>query len=102
MSKSYGKYKTTGICTGSNTDYYRERRKHQRRVNKHRLRNTMANTDIEDFDDKYQDLKIPKKNDWDEPTDGTYKMTVKDLEELKGRTGKNYGVYSTKNNKIKK
>lgn len=41
-------------------------------------------------------------NSSDEPTDGTYKMTVKDLEELKDRTGKNYGVYSTKNNKIKK
>lgn len=102
MSKSYGKYKTTGFCDGSNTEYYRERRKHQRRVNKHRLRNTIANNDIEDFDDRYQDLKLPKKNDWDEPTDGTYKMTVKDLEELKDRTGKKYGLYSAKNNKIKK
>ena len=41
-------------------------------------------------------------NSSDEPTDGTYKMTVKDLEKLKEKTGKNYGMYSAKNNKIKK
>lgn len=100
MSKSYGKYKTMGICYGSNTEYYRHRRRHQRHVNKHRIRNTMANTDIDEFDDKYQEFSIPKNNTWEEPTDGHYKLTAKELKKKKWYGS--YGVYATKNNKIKK
>lgn len=102
MSKSYGKYKTIGICYGSNTEFYRERRKHQRRVNKHRIRNTIANSDIEEFDDDYNEYSIPKTNDWYEPTDGHYKLTAKDLKQMKVEKRQLYKVYTTKNNKIKK
>jgi hypothetical protein len=83
MSKSYGKHKTMGICYGSNTEFYLERRKHQRRVNKHRIRNTIANSDIEDFDDNYEAYSIPKNDDWEEPTDGHYKLTAKELREMR-------------------
>lgn len=102
MSKSYGKHKTMGICDGSNTEFYRERRKHQRRVNKHRIRNTIANSDIEDFDDNYEAYSIPKNDDWEEPTDGHYKLTAKELREIRKKNRKSYGLYITRNNKIKK
>jgi hypothetical protein len=98
MSKSYGNYATVGICTGSNTEYYRDRRKHQRNVNKQRIRNTIANNDIEDFDDKFIPFEIPKKNDWDEPTDGTLKVKSDDFEKVK-----DYNLYiDKKHHKIKR
>ena len=102
MSKSYGKYKTMGIAYGSNTEYYRDRRRHQRHVNKNRIRNTIANTNIDEFDDNYQEYSIPKNNDWDEPTDGHYKVTAKELNEMDKKRRKVFGLYTTKNNKIKK
>ena len=103
MSKSYGKYKTIGICTGSNTDFYRERRKHQRHVNNNRIRNILANYENDEFDDKYNDYKIPKEDSWEEPTDGHYKMTAKELNKIKKDYMKSFGnIYTTKNNKIKK
>lgn len=102
MSKSYGKYKTQGICYGDNTEYYRDRRKHQRRVNNHRIRNVIANNNIDDFDDNYQELTIPKKDSWDEPTDGTYRLHARDVKELKEKSRTPSGVYITKDNKIKK
>ena len=58
MSKSFGKYVTMGICYGSNTEYYRGRRKHQRHVNKQRIRNIIANNNIEEFDEKYNPYNI--------------------------------------------
>lgn len=102
MSKSYGKYKTVGVCRGSNTEYYRERRKHQRHVNNHRVRNVIANSEIDDFDDDFQEYHIPKNDTWDEPTDGHYKMTGKEIKKQTYKHRKNYGVYVTKDNKIKK
>lgn len=98
MSKSYGNYKTQGICYGDNTEYYRERRKHQRRVNNHRIRNVIANSNIDEFDDNYEEFSIPKKNHWEEPTDGTYKVTARDIKKSKRKNG----LYVTKNNKVKK
>lgn len=74
MSKSYGKYKTVGFCTGSNTEYYRYRARHQRRVNNHQIRNVIANNEIEEFDDEFIEYTLPKKDHWEEPTDGSYKV----------------------------
>lgn len=51
MSKSTGKYKTIGFCTGSNTEYYRNKRKADRRANNHNLRNFIANKAPEDYDE---------------------------------------------------
>ena len=102
MSKSYGKYKTVGICYGSNTEFYRGRRKHQRHVNNHRIRNVIANSNIEDFDDNYEAYTIPKNDDYKEPTDGHNKLNAKDLKRIAKRARKIYGVYTSKNNKVKK
>ena len=97
MSKSYAKNIKLGICTGSNTEFYRDRRKHQRRVNSNRIKNVLANNEIEEFDDKYIPYNIPKRDDWEEPTDGTVILSPKDVKELDG-----YNIYVTKNNKIKR
>ena len=98
MSKSYAKYKTLGVCTGSNTEYYRMRNRLRRRKNNHSIKNIMANFKNEEFDDIFLEFKIPKKDSWDEPTDGTWKVYAKDLSKYPYIRG----VYKTKNKKIKK
>lgn len=98
MSKSYGKYKTCGICYGNNTPYYKDRRRKVRMKNKQRLENMIAHYNPEDYDDVFEPYIIPKKDSWDEPTDGTWKLTAK---HLKGSKYK-YPYYATKNNRIKK
>ena len=96
MSKSSGKYKTIGFAVGNNTEYYRERIKYQRRVNNHRIRDIIANNDIEDFDDILVAYKLPKRDGFREPTDGIYKVYPDEV--------KNYiGIWKVKGkNKIKK
>lgn len=101
MSKSYGRYKTIGICYGSNTQYYRDRARSFRHKNRQIIRNIIANKNIEDFDDQYIDFRQPRKDDWDEPTDGTWKLNCKYLKNKKSKNRFN-GIYPTKNNKIKK
>ena len=98
MSKSYAKYKTCGICCGNNTPYYKDRRRKVRMKNKQRLENMIAHHNIEDYDDVFEPYIIPKKNSWDEPTDGTWKLTAKYLKMSKYK----YPYYITKNNRIKK
>lgn len=98
MSKSYGKYKTCGICYGNNTPYYKDRRRKVRMKNKQRLENMVAHYNPEDYDDVFEPYIIPKKDSWDEPTDGTWKLTAKHLK----RSNYKYPYYATKNNRIKK
>ena len=98
MSKSYGKYLTVGMCYGNNTPFYRERRKHWRRVNKNRLRKVLAHFDGEDIDDNYNPYIIPTQDLWDEPTDGHWKTFPKELKKKLKWPGYN-GVYLTKNGK---
>ena len=108
MSKSYAKYKTLGICYGNNTPWYRKRRKHQRRINKNRLRDTFAKFDKSDIDDNFNPFDIPKEDKWREPTDGHWKANAKIIKKLCKRNKINYrngyyGTYLTKNGKkIKK
>lgn len=98
MSKSYGKYLTVGMCYGNNTPYYRERRKHQRRVNRNLLRKVLAHFDGEEIDENFTSYNIPKENQWDEPTDGHWKSYPKELCAKIGWPGYK-GVYLTKNGK---
>ena len=104
MSKSYGNYKTLGIATGSNTEYYRNRRKHQRRVNHNRLKTAMTNNYADEIDDVFNPYIIPKENQWNEPTDGHIKYSAKQIRRRIENSGKPgwFGVYVTKNNKVKK
>ena len=77
MSRSYKKVIKQGFCTGSNTEYYRARKRMVRNKNRHMLRNLLANKDIEEIDDVITVVKIPR-NAWDEPTDGTYLIFKED------------------------
>lgn len=97
MSKSYAKKIKLGICSGSNTEFYRDRRKHQRHINSNRIKNVLANNEADEFDDKYIPYNIPKNDDWEEPTDGTFILTPQDAKEYE-----KYGIYVTKDNKIKR
>lgn len=100
MSKSYGKYKTIGICTGSNTEFYRDRNRRVRTKNKNNIRNLIANGNIEDFDDDFIPSKEPRNFKWNEPTDGTRKRFAKDIKE---NNHNECNVYKVKNkNRVKK
>ena len=72
MGKTTHKYLRMGICTGRNTQWYRDRRRNWRRSINHQLRNVIANNAIDDASDMIgRDVDIPKKDSWMEPTDGT-------------------------------
>ena len=74
MARTYRKVIRCGICHGTNTDYYRDRRRLARRQNNHMLRNLMANYAIEDVDNIIYTIVYPH-DDWNEPTDGTFLIT---------------------------
>ena len=101
MSRTYRKYVKCGICTGSNTEYYRDMNRKCRSKNRQSLRNLIANKDIEAIDDFISTYK-PIHDSWREPTDGTFIVSKRDkknyMYELDGSettnrhygTGKNY------------
>ena len=60
MSRSYKKTVKLGVCYGSNTDFYRRRRRKFRTVNKQMLRNLLANREIDDVNDLIEINKINK------------------------------------------
>lgn len=97
MSKSYGRYINLGICWGSNTEFYRDRRKQVRRKNRHIIRNLLHNFTADLFDDLFTDFRLPRKDTWNEPTDGTWKYTAKEVKKYIRK-----GIYTGKNGKIKK
>lgn len=103
MSKSYSKVKRFGICTGSNTEFYRDKRRNIRIKEKQVIRDTLAHNDVSEFDEVYTPLNIRLKDDWKEPTDGTFVMTgraiVRDM--TKKRNGSRC-AYVTKGGKVKK
>ncbi len=93
MGKSYGKYVTIGMCYGSNTEYYRQRNRFLRRKNRHLLNLAKSLIDIEE----YFPVKLPKEDQWDEPTDGHWKVFAN---EIRKRYSKYYRL--NKNNKVKR
>lgn len=101
MSKTKRKAIRVGICNGSNTSFYRDRRKRQRRINAQKLRAASNSLIIDEDIDDVMYLKIPKKDDWREPTDGSILIEKEDLE----RYGKNKYVskrqYDKLHNKLK-
>lgn len=70
MSRSYKKVFTTGLCTGSNGWWYKERRHKFANGIKHQLRNLIANYNTDDVDDIISNPKYIKRDEWAEPTDG--------------------------------
>ena len=80
MGKTRRKMIREGICTGSNTSFYRDRRHRQRRITNQRLREAVNTNSIEDLDD-VEYLEIPKEDSWMEPTDGTVLVDNSNLSE---------------------
>ena len=72
MSRTYRKYVKCGICTGSNTEYYRDMNRKCRSKNRQSLRNMIANYDIEIISDIIPLGEVPIHDSWNEPTDGTF------------------------------
>jgi hypothetical protein len=98
MSKSYGKYLMVGMCYGNNTPFYKDRRRKVRKKNKQRIENMIAHYNPEDYDDVFDPYKIPKKDTWMEPTDGSWKSYPKELKNKLNWFGYR-NVYLTKNGK---
>lgn len=98
MSKSYGKYLMVGMCYGNNTLFYKDRRRKVRKKNKQRIENMIAHYNPEDYDDVFDPYKIPKKDTWMEPTDGSWKSYPDELKNKLNWFGYR-NVYLTKNGK---
>lgn len=74
MSRSYKKYVKLGICGGFGSDnsyFYRLRRRKISKQNRQILRNAVAHFDSKEVDEHVYDYRLPKRDDWREPTDGT-------------------------------
>jgi len=78
MSRTYRKAVKCGICTGSNTEYYRNMNRKCRAKNRHSLRNLIANNDIDTVADLIPVAEVPIHNSLCEPTDGTYLIKKED------------------------
>lgn len=102
MSKSYSKIKRIGVCSGTNTEFYRAKRRNIRAKEKQAIRDTIAHNDVSDFDNVYTPLNIILKDGWSEPTDGTFAMSAKMIDRESKTNGGYRGIYTTKDGKIKK
>lgn len=92
MSRSYRKPKAF-ICTGRNTEYYRNRNRNTRVKNKRTLnklskfKQEIGFDDLEDLFDEESNLNFIKNNrnksfdTWSEPTDGSYMARESDFKE---------------------
>lgn len=89
MSRSYKKNVKVGIAQGTNTEFYRSRDRKIRRKNREICRSMV------DDEDRDLTVMIDKyiKNDWEEPTDGSY---VYNEETLKQDARENNGGMLTK------
>lgn len=79
MSKSYHKKIRMHIAYGNNTDYYRSRRRRNRRANRITLRTTVTKNEVQDVDDVLVLKEIPKRDTWNEPTDGSWVETAETI-----------------------
>lgn len=78
MSRTYRKAVKQGMCAGSNTKFYRDMNRRCRNKNRHSLRNLVANYDIDTVSNLIPLPEIPIHDSWNEPTDGTVLITMKD------------------------
>lgn len=75
MGRTYRKNVRIGTATGRNTEYYRSRNHVQRHVNNSHLRELINQYDTEEIDENISFMNLPKRNTWDEPTDGSHTYT---------------------------
>lgn len=88
MSRSYKKHVRMFMCQGNNTPYYKLRRRSRRSRANRLLRSIIANYPAEEIDDRFIDDKLPKEDQWAEPTDGHWpanKRTIRKIEKLYGK-----------------
>jgi hypothetical protein len=103
MSKSYGDYKNCGIATGSNTEWYKVRRRNLRHKNNGIIREILATYLPEEFDEIFTPIKIAKKDHWREPTDGTVRYDAKRINNMVEKNGgHHYGLYVNRDGRVKK
>lgn len=81
MSKTTKRYLRFGVCTGSNTEYYRDRTRKFRRRYRHIMRNLFSKYNVEEVSERILNPKFPKRNNLLEPTDGTHLITARNAEE---------------------
>lgn len=86
MSRTFKKFIRYGICGGKNTEFYRERNRKLRHVNKEHLREMINDEDLDGitFDDNY------KKDDWTEPTDGSFLVNEDTIKRDIRENGENF------------
>jgi len=83
MARTYRKVVKCGVCTGSNTKYYRNMNRKCRAKNRHTLRNMIANYDIDNLFDYMPAPFVPIHDSWNEPTDGTFLVRRNDKNSYK-------------------
>ncbi len=76
MSRTRKKYIKIGNCCGSNTEYYRQRRKLENVKSKQILTNAFKKYDGEEIDEHIYNVRLPHDR-WNEPTDGTHLVDYK-------------------------
>lgn len=82
MSKTYRKNIRVGICYGSNTEFYRSRRRRKRRSDNSQIRTVVGKYDVQDIDDALNLERLPKRSSWFEPTDGTVTYRSSDINQI--------------------
>lgn len=85
MSRSYRKFVKLGMCGGfgnQNTGFYKNRRRKISNKNKQIVRDAVAHYNPEDIDDHVQEYRPPKRDDWAEPSDGTFILDKKDADRI--------------------
>lgn len=75
MSRTYNKKIRMHVCHGKNTEFYRERRRRNRRVNRMLLNATVSQNEPSEVDENLSLEQIPKRDTWNEPTDGSWVET---------------------------
>lgn len=68
MTRSKKKFAKVNICTGTNIEFYKFKRKENRAKNKQNLRKAIRLNDTDDFIVNREMIK----DDWMEPTDGSW------------------------------
>lgn len=91
MSRSYRKNIRLTCGCGSNTKYYRMRKKLRRHRLNHEVRNLIANHMLDEVDNRIVGNVMPKEDQWAEPTDGHWCVSKAEYNKDKKRYDKHFG-----------
>ena len=82
MSRTYRKRIIKTTAGGDNTSFYRLRRRKIKNIGRMQLRRLLANFNIDDVSNLWEEPNIPMRDEWAEPTDGHYGITKRDYKKL--------------------